>query len=98
MPQENSENRKVNRTDNPGARSWIRDPPARAVAGAFPWTVAGLPRPALGLGDIGAWLTACIAHEAERRHLFPWIPVCFGIGILMFFAAEGRPALWAPLL
>jgi competence protein ComEC len=60
--------------------------------------VAGLPRPALGLGDIGAWLTACIAHEAERRHLFPWIPVCFGIGILMFFAAEGRPALWAPLL
>jgi competence protein ComEC len=98
MSHETPENRKANRTDNPGARSRIQKPLVQAVAGAFPWPVAGLPRPALGLGDIGPWLTACIAREAERRHLFPWIPVCFGIGILVFLAADGRPALWAPLL
>ena len=62
---------------------------------ALPLLVAG---PTLGLGGLGTWFTACVAREAERRHLFAWIPVCFGIGILVFFAAEGRPALWAPLL
>jgi competence protein ComEC len=33
----------------------------------------------------------------ERRTPFPWIAVAFGLGILLFFQAEGRPALWAPV-
>ncbi|GEO13558.1 competence protein ComEC [Microvirga aerophila] len=33
----------------------------------------------------------------EHRRLFPWIAVCFGLGILLFFQADGQPALWAPV-
>jgi competence protein ComEC len=44
-----------------------------------------------------AWLRGCWAREVEQRRLFPWIAVAFGLGILLFFTAEGRPSLWAPL-
>lgn len=40
------------------------------------------------------WLTEDIA---ERR-LFLWTPVCFGAGVLLYFAADREPSLWAPLL
>ncbi|HZH52241.1 MAG TPA: ComEC/Rec2 family competence protein [Microvirga sp.] len=42
------------------------------------------------------WLRRSLVCEVEQRRLFPWIPVCFGIGIILFFQAE-EPALWAPL-
>ncbi|GGC69519.1 ComEC/Rec2 family competence protein [Chelatococcus reniformis] len=38
------------------------------------------------------------ALEQERRRPFVWLPVAFGIGILLYFAADREPALWAPLL
>lgn len=38
------------------------------------------------------------ALEAERRRPFLWLPVAMGIGILLYFAADGEPALWAPLV
>jgi hypothetical protein len=38
-----------------------------------------------------------LSLELERRTPFPWIAVAFGLGILLFFQAEGRPALWAPV-
>jgi competence protein ComEC len=38
------------------------------------------------------------AAEAERRRLFLWFPVMMGIGILLYFAADREPALWAPLV
>jgi len=44
-----------------------------------------------------AWLRRCCAQEIEQRRLFPWIAVAFGLGILLYFAADGRPSLWAPL-
>jgi competence protein ComEC len=47
--------------------------------------------------DGRGWLSKAITHEIEHRRLFPWIPVCFGIGILLFFQADSAPALWAPL-
>ncbi|HYF56036.1 MAG TPA: ComEC/Rec2 family competence protein [Salinarimonas sp.] len=46
--------------------------------------------------DLGGLLAAWARLELERRRLFPWIAVAFGAGVLLFFAAEGRPALWAP--
>jgi len=52
---------------------------------------------AFALQDWCRWLWRCAQHEVEQRRLFPWIAVAFGLGILLFFAAEGRPALWAPL-
>lgn len=47
--------------------------------------------------DGRGWLWKAITQEIEQRRLFPWIPVCFGVGILLFFQAEGMPVLWAPL-
>jgi competence protein ComEC len=47
--------------------------------------------------DGRAWLSKNIAQEIEQRRLFPWIAVFFGIGIILFFQAEGQPALWAPV-
>ncbi len=47
--------------------------------------------------DGRGWLSKAIVHEIEQRRLFPWIPVCFGGGILLFFQADGAPTLWAPL-
>ncbi len=47
--------------------------------------------------DWRGWLKACVAQEVEQRRLFPWLAVGFGCGVLLYFAAEGRPALWAPL-
>lgn len=46
--------------------------------------------------DGRAWLSKNIAQEIEQRRLFPWIAVFFGIGIVLFFQADGQPALWAP--
>ncbi|WP_134499607.1 ComEC/Rec2 family competence protein [Microvirga pakistanensis] len=78
--------------DNKGEPGPIPRSLARAVA---------LPRPsslALDWGALG-WsdgLRRCLAREIDQRRLFPWLAVCFGSGVLLFFQAE-RPALWAPL-
>ena len=78
--------------DNKGEPGRIPRSPARAVA---------LPRPS-GLAldwDVSGgrdWLLRCLAEEIGQRRLFPWLAVCFGIGVLLFFQAE-KPALWAPL-
>ena len=37
-------------------------------------------------------------EEATERRLFHWIPVAMGAGILFYFAADGEPSLWYPLL
>ena len=59
---------------------------------------AGSLSPAAILSGIGAFVVRGVALEAERRRLFPWLAVCFGAGILVFFGlADGEPALWAPL-
>ncbi len=47
--------------------------------------------------DAGAWFRACLAEEVSQRRLFPWCAVAFGLGIILFFAAQGRPHPAAPL-
>ena len=47
--------------------------------------------------DLSAFLRRCVETEARYRRLFPWIAVLFGCGILLFFSADGEPAIWAPL-
>jgi competence protein ComEC len=49
---------------------------------------------------VAAWrgrLLGALSVEAERRRLFLWLPVMMGAGILLYFAADREPALWAPL-
>jgi competence protein ComEC len=56
-------------------------------------------RPLLGLRSFpwGEWLGRNLEVERDQRRFFPCLAICFGLGILLFFQAEGRPALWAPL-
>jgi len=77
--------------DNPRAPLRIRRPLSQAAAGVLAGPLAGMSRPSLGLSGLGAWITRCLTQEIEQRRLFVWIPVCFGVGILAFFQAEGRP-------
>lgn len=37
------------------------------------------------------------ATDTAAGRLLPWLPVCFGIGIVIYFAAEHEPAIWAGL-
>src|SRR5919112_156809 len=67
--------------------------PERAAVLPRPWPVLVGWSPVEGR----EWLVGCLRHEVEQRRLFPWIAVCFGLGILLFFQADGQPALWAPV-
>ena len=31
--------------------------------------------------------------QAQRGHLFPWVPVCFGLGIGLYFLVSNEPTL-----
>ncbi|MGO4523979.1 ComEC/Rec2 family competence protein [Microvirga sp. 2MCAF35] len=79
--------------DNQGKPRRIPRSTARVVA--LPWS-SGVPQ-IWALPDGSAWLSRNISLEVEQRRLFPWIAVFFGLGIVLFFQAEGRPALWAPV-
>ena len=39
-----------------------------------------------------------IAEDIAERRLFLWLPVCLGVGVLAYFAADREPSLWAPVL
>lgn len=64
-----------------------------------------LARPGSGLGEwLGdllaagrAKLDAAITQEIDQRRLFLWLPAFFGAGILLYFAADREPSLWAAL-
>lgn len=80
--------------DNTENRARVR---VRAASAAVPRPF-GMPLPLRWpeIGLAGA-LGRALAREVEERRLFPWLPVCFAAGILLFFQADGEPALWAPL-
>lgn len=45
------------------------------------------------LVGLGATVTRSIELETDRRRLFLWLPVCFGLGIVAYFSAETEPSL-----
>ena len=45
----------------------------------------------------GTWLRLC-EQEAERGTGFLWVPVFFGIGIILYFSLPREPFLWAPVI
>ena len=44
------------------------------------------------------WLAAAITQEREARRPFLFVPVGLIGGVLLFFAADREPSLWAPLV
>jgi competence protein ComEC len=73
-----------------GARTRTWDAAATRGRGALPWRFAET-RP--GAEVIKRWLTA----EVAAGRLVPWLPVAFGLGIVLYFTAEREPAWWAAL-
>ena len=69
-------------------------------AGTWPWpgtSGAAAPwlRPLPGLaGPIAARLRAWAAAEVAPGRLMPWLPVAFGLGIVIYFTAEREPVWW----
>ncbi len=43
------------------------------------------------LGRVLEWLRLTLASEAARAQLLPWIAVCYGAGIVLYFTAEREP-------
>jgi competence protein ComEC len=78
--------------DNTRASVRIRSAAIQIAALRVPGRLSHDP---LGL-SWGEWLNRNLAVEMDQRRLFPCLTVCFGLGILLFFQADGRPALWAP--
>lgn len=66
-------------------------PDARRQAGDLPWRLGGIWQSARG--HLNRWLVA----EAAPGRLFPWLPIAFGFGIVVYFSAEREPAWWAGL-
>ena len=70
----------------------------RPRSGGRAITIGGRRAPELGalLGDlwhaIGAHLARAFLAEAEAARLAPWLPVFFGGGIIVYFAAPAEPS------
>src|SRR5260221_8017510 len=75
-----------------------RDSRPRTHAGTWPpqaTPVAGVSRPGLGIWPpLIATLQAWARAEAGPGRLLPWVPVAFGTGIALYFAAEHEPVAW----
>jgi competence protein ComEC len=75
-------------------RAWAW-PPVRAAA-LFP--VVQVP----GLGRFTNWLThalrTALAGEVAPGRLVPWLPIAFGLGVAIYFAAEREPSWIAATL
>ncbi|MDB5501301.1 MAG: competence protein ComEC [Tardiphaga sp.] len=70
----------------------------RVHAGTWPPQAApaiGVARPGLGLWpSFIATLQAWVRAETGPGRLLPWVPVAFGSGIALYFAAEHEPVAW----
>ena len=77
--------------------------PQRVLQGiAGTWPVGGRTASAGGFvpAGLGFWsslvgiLREWAKAEAGPGRLFPWVPVAFGCGIALYFAADHEPVLW----
>lgn len=60
---------------------------------------AGFAQPlSVSPSDRGGRLRRAIETEIERRRLFNWLPVCMGVGVLLYFLADREPGLASPLV
>jgi competence protein ComEC len=52
-------------------------------------------RPIAGGAQLGALLQAHLARQIETRRHFLATPLCLGLGVALYFAADTEPSLWA---
>ena len=73
-----------------GARTW---PLGGRAQGVSPGWLGSLDTSAHG-ARFAEWL----ARDTAPGRLIPWLPVAFGIGVILYFAADREPFLWAGLI
>ena len=47
------------------------------------------------LQSAGARMGSWIAYDTAPGRLIPWLPIAFGFGVVLYFAADREPFLWA---
>src|SRR5882724_3043682 len=67
-----------------GTRTWDVAPPR-----GFTWPSG------VSLGRTREILQSWLARDVGAGRLFPWVPVAFGFGIVLYFTAEHEPTVWA---
>jgi competence protein ComEC len=72
-----------------GGRATTWPPEARRRAGAGPWRLSGWS------DSIRAWFDGCVAADLAPGRPILWLPVAFGIGIILYFSAQHEPFWWA---
>src|SRR5690242_12971728 len=74
---------------------------ARARAAAAEFGAAGrraaalFPNASASAERFGESLRALLTLEIAPGRLMPWLPIGFGVGIILYFTADQEPALWA---
>ncbi len=68
--------------------------PVGRATGASGLALAGLRAWSSLVETLRAWLRA----EAGAGRLLPWVPVAFGSGIALYFAADHEPMLWVTMV
>src|ERR1043165_847186 len=53
------------------------------------------PSGAQWLGGAREFIARSFATDTAAGRLMPWLPVCFGLGVVFYFTAEHEPAIWA---
>jgi competence protein ComEC len=56
------------------------------------------PSPAQAFGGAREVLSRWFAADTAAGRLMPWLPVCFGLGIVLYFTADHEPSLSASLI
>ena len=56
---------------------------------------AGAWLPDSALGGAREAISRWFAADTAAGRLLPWLPICFGSGVVLYFAADREPALWA---
>jgi competence protein ComEC len=78
----------------------VRGPRASAEVIAGVWEGAqGVRRAAAALRGQGllSVLRLWLSQEEDGRRLFLWLPVAYGVGVLIYFSADSEPSLWAAI-
>src|SRR5437588_4302061 len=74
---------------------------AEGSGGVRTWDVArprGFVWPSgAALGGARDVISRWFATDTAAGRLLPWLPICFGFGVVLYFAAAREPSLWATL-
>lgn len=92
MAVENDPEGRNRRGARAGTRTWPLGGRTRAAGGGW---LAGLPPV---VQSAGARLYEWARADAAPGRLIPWLPVAFGTGVALYFAADREPLLWAGIL